>query len=251
MPGSSTVWQYFTVCEDNKDLAECHLCHQKLSRKGSSTSCMRAHIRNQHKSIQLTPDSSSPRDASASGSRSVASSSKSQASQPNIKDSLHKSGLPKHPPLSKEAKEALKRAAAWMCAIDIKPLSMVNGVGFRNFCHKLNPSFQMPDRHMVGSYVTKIYEEGHAELIKDIKGCPVGLTTDLWTSHANQGYITVTAQYINSAWTQKTRVLGTRAVNKRHTGIQVSDEIHTLLREFEIPKCYGICTDNAGNMKVN
>ena len=108
----------------------------------------------------------------------------------------------------------------------------------------------MPDRHVVGKYVRLIYEEGHQALKDDIKNCAVGLTTDLWTSHANQGYITVTAQYINADWEQKTRVLGTRAVNARHTGEQVSLEIQTLIDEYEITDCHGICTDNAANMKV-
>ena len=157
---------------------------------------------------------------------------------------------PKIPPMSKATQESLKRSAAWMCAVDIKPLSMVNGMGFRNFCQKLNPSFQVPDRHVVASYVKVIYEEGHAELKRDIGGCGVGLTTDLWTSHANEGYITVTAQYINSSWEQKTKVLGTRVVKARHTGEQVSLELKKLMDEYQIPKCYGICTDNAANMKV-
>lgn len=241
MSGGSEIWEHFTKCPDDKDHAICNYCQSKLSRKGGCTTAMRSHVKSQHKGIQLmgkkmfSSKSPSPRPVQV---------------QPSIKSSMASAAQPKLKPMSKSEQEDLKRAAAWMCAVDCRPLSMVNGRGLRNFCRKLNPMFTMPDRHLVASYVKKIYLEGHAELKSDIKGCAVGLTTDLWTSHANEGYLTLTAQYINPQWIQRTRVLGTRVLQSRHTGDKVAEMINNMVTEYELGKVMGICTDNASNMKV-
>jgi len=75
-------------------------------------------------------------------------------------------------------------------------MSIVEGVGFKNFCRLLNPNFTVPSRKTLTSHIQKIYDDGHAELKAELAGVPVGLTTDLWTSNAGEGYITITAQYI-------------------------------------------------------
>lgn len=244
----SEVWNYFTKDPIDKNYAICNFCNAKLSRAGGCTTPMRVHLRSTHKSIQLGGGKKEA--SSTSTSSSSSSSSTRPAVQPGIKQSLAMAALPKVKPMGPAEQESLRRSAAWMCAVDVRPLSLVNSPGFRNFCYKLNPNFKMPDRHAVATYVKVIYDEGHKQLKKQIEGCGVGLTTDLWTSHCNEGYITVTAQFITADWVQLTRVLGTRSVKARHTGEQVSMEIQNLMTEFEIPKCYGICTDNASNMKV-
>ena len=207
---------------------------------------MRNHVKTQHKGIQL--GGKRPRSISPSLNPSPSPRPGVQV-QPSIKSSMNNAAQ-KVKPLSKSEQEDLRRSAAWMCAVDVRPISMVNGRGLRNFCRKLRPNFTMPDRHVVASYVKKIYLEGHDELKSEIKGLSVGLTTDLWTSHANEGYLTLTAQYITPEWIQKTRVLGTRVLESRHTGDKVAEMIHNLMTEYEVDKVMGICTDNASNMKV-
>lgn len=244
----SAVWGWFTKCPDSKEHAICNFCQQKLTRKGSTTTVMWSHVKTQHKSIYLNYMASLSGSTKGSNSKGVTPSpAKPPCVQPGIKQSLA-AAVAK--PMSKSQQENLRRAAAYMCAVDVKPLSMVNGKGFRYFCGLLNPSFTVPDRHVVASYLKVIYDEGHAELKEEIRGRAVGLTTDLWTSHANEGYITVTAQYITDKWEQKTKVLATRVVKARHTGDQVSVQIKAIMDEYDIPKCCGICTDNAANMKV-
>lgn len=242
----SGVWEHFTKCPDDKNHAICNYCQSKLNRRGGCTTVMWSHLKSQHKSVQVTKNTTPPPPLPGLPPPTP----RPVQLQPNIKSSLAKAGQPKKT-MSKSQQEDLRRSAAWMCAVDVRPLSMVNGRGFRNFCKKLNPMFVVPDRHVVASYIRKIYLEGHAELKADIKGCGgVGLTTDGWTSAANEGYLTLTAQYINSAWIQKTKVLGTRVLKSRHTGDKVSDAIHQLLTEYEIKSVMGIATDNASNMKA-
>lgn len=49
---SSVVWNFFTVCDVEKELAKCDLCHQTLSFK-SSISNLKKHIERKHPTIEL------------------------------------------------------------------------------------------------------------------------------------------------------------------------------------------------------
>ena len=48
------------------------------------------------------------------------------------------------------------RSLAAMCAIDLRPISIVDGVGFREFVRKLEPAYPMPSSTTVKSYIAKI-----------------------------------------------------------------------------------------------
>ena len=77
----------------------------------------------------------------------------------------------------------------------------------------------------------------------------IALTTDLWTSHATQGYITLTAHFIDKSW-DMSQVLATRLVEVRHTGSNIATEITKILAEFKLTNSSGILHDNAANMEV-
>lgn len=232
----SIYWSYFTKDEMNPDIAICNLCSARISRKGSSTSAMGNHIRNKHRSVDVKAERPSTPGQSVPVQQTLFQMTKATTQSKR--------------PLRPEESEKLRRALAWMCAVDIRPMSIVDGLGFRNYSRLLNSNFVLPNRKTLTNYVHKIYEEGHAELLKEIAGTPVGLTTDLWTSHAQEGYITITAQYITPQWQQNTKVLATRVLKDRHTGEKISEAIRDITREFEIPSVAAICTDNAANMKT-
>ena len=78
-----------------------------------------------------------------------------------------------------------------MCALDLKPLSLVEGNGFKHFVHALNPQYRVPCRKTVSKYLDVIYEEEKSKLIENIGGQSVSVTSDLWMSNAMQAYITV------------------------------------------------------------
>jgi len=237
MTSRSVYWSYFTKDPVDPEVAVCKLCSAKISRKGSSTSGMANHIKNRHRSIDVSKQPSSALGQSVSV-------------QQTLLQSMSRSTTQVRRPLRQEESERLRRSLAWMCAVDIRPISIVDGVGFRNYSRLLNPNFVLPTRRTLTSYVHRIYQEGHEELKQDIAGSAVGLTTDLWTSNAQEGYITLTAQYITAQWEQRTKVLATRVLKDRHTGEKISEAIKEITREFGIPRITAICTDNAANMKT-
>lgn len=148
--------------------------------------------------------------------------------------------------MSKTRQDVLCRKLATMCAVDFKPISMVEGSGFRYFCHELNPEYVVPSRKTVKSYIEKLYEEEKMLFITKMKDSGgVSMTSDLWTSSAVQGYITVTGHFSCTSW-----ILNNAVMEERHTGVNIGAVIDLLRCEFEIHTSPALTTDNASNMTI-
>ena len=151
--------------------------------------------------------------------------------------------------LGKDQYNKLNRALALAIALDMRPISMVYGRGFRYFCHLLNPAYHVPCPTTIKSTITFLYEEAKQELIELLTGCHVAITTDLWTSIGARGYITVTAHFILE-WKYMTKVIATRPVDEKHTAANIVKTLEAIQTEFKILNYTGMCTDNAANMKL-
>ena len=88
------------------------------------------------------------------------------------------------------------------------------------------------------------------ELVAAMAERRIALTTDMWTSVAGQGYITVTAHYLTDQWKMCCKMLATRVVKDQHTGVHLAGAMKKLQEEFCIKEVVSITTDNAANMKV-
>ena len=133
---------------------------------------------------------------------------------------------------------------------DLQPLSVVEDRGFRKLVNGLDPKYVMVSRkHLSSSLLPSKYNDEKANLMVDLNKCDyVSITTDQWTSRANDGYTTFTAHYMDD-WEMKSAVLSTRCERKRHTAVNLSQEMIRCLEEFRlIEKVTAIVTDNAANI---
>ncbi|XP_076320105.1 uncharacterized protein LOC143230441 [Tachypleus tridentatus] len=108
----SIIWDHFDLT-DGKKKTVCRLCKAALSYSGGK-STMRNHMKRVHKRLDLSEE----KDGSVAKKR--------QTSLKGWHTSVRA--------LGKETVEEITRALALMCAIDIRPTSIVEGEGFRNFC---------------------------------------------------------------------------------------------------------------------
>ena len=83
-----------------------------------------------------------------------------------------------------------------------------------------------------------------------MNGLPVSLTSDLWTSTANDGYISLTGHYIDQNWKLCAKTLASRRMEDRHTGKNIAQAINEIRQDFKIGKVGCLVTDNAANMSV-
>ena len=130
---------------------------------------------------------------------------------------------------------AINRSIALMCAVDMRPISIVNGNGFKNMCYELNTQYSVPSASTISKYVDLLYKGTKDTLLAELTGCVAALTTDMWTSMTSKGYITITCHHISPEWklvTTDTRVKILLAVEQ----------------EFHIGQVTALVTDNASNM---
>ncbi|KAJ8309997.1 hypothetical protein KUTeg_011862 [Tegillarca granosa] len=103
----------------------------------------------------------------------------------------------------------------------------------------------------VGRQSSNIWAYYEKKLISDIiqQSSVAQMTTDIWTSQATEGYLTLTLHYINHQWEYKNCVLATR---ETHTGINIVKEISAICDEFKIKHdtITGLVSDNASSIIV-
>ena len=234
---------YFHLIVDsntNKKTLKCKLCSSgsTLTYHGN-TSVMKSHLEAKHNAEYRKMI------GETSGSGQLRASS---FIQPTFKQFVGQSGMP----LTKARKDFITGKLVQMCAQDCRPMSIVEGQGFKEFCAALNPQYKVPVKATVKAHLESRYNEKKAELISQLKEKDVAFTTDLWTSHGKQAYITVTYHYINDDWMMRSGVLATKHMPETHTGLHIAQRIDQIRNEFGIAKenVAGITRDNAANMDV-
>jgi len=77
---------------------------------------------------------------------------------------------------------------------------------FKNFVHLLNPSYKIPNRHILSKvgipalYQKCLNETKEMVATEAVSGC---IRTDNWTSRNNAGYIAITFHFIDSCFKLK------------------------------------------------
>ncbi len=85
-------------------------------------------------------------------------------------------------------------------------------------------------------------------VLKEIPG-RICLTSDMWTACTSQGYLCVTAHYIDENWKLHCKLLCFRHCAPPHGGYELSVEIGNVLLEWGIGrKIFSLTVDNASNM---
>ena len=115
-------------------------------------------------------------------------------------DKQHSPCSGKKPKISVARQTEVTKRLTLMCALDLRPVSIVSGRGFKNFCSKIKHNYHVPCRTTVAKHLEFIYEECKRDLIEMLADCSVSLTTDMWTSVGARSYLTFTGYFINNKW---------------------------------------------------
>lgn len=110
----------------------------------------------------------------------------------------------------------------------MRPVSIVEGDGFQEFIHEVNPRYQIPSRGTVSNRIVKLYEN----VKTTIEDMNVALMTERRTSLATDAYVTVPAHLITDDWEMKNFVFKTGEVRESHTTENMADCIMDGLGEF-------------------
>ena len=96
----------------------------------------------------------------------------------------------------------------------------------------------------------KLYEKERIKLKDILKSCSgrISLTSDLWTSINTDGYITLTAHFIDNEWKLQKKLLNFCLMPPPHSGSAIFGKISSLLVDWDIvDKIFSCTLDNANS----
>ncbi|XP_044573520.1 E3 SUMO-protein ligase ZBED1-like [Drosophila ananassae] len=141
-----------------------------------------------------------------------------------------------------------------MIAVDVQPFSCVEDEGLINLLREMDPRYKLPSRtHLRDTVLPNQYDRLKIVLISVLDKIDfLALTTDLWTSRANEGYITITCHFVWTGAKLISAVLATRQLvtSTNHTAPNIAETISSVLTEWAIAsKVVCVVTDNDSTMK--
>ncbi|KAH9658017.1 BED-type domain-containing protein [Citrus sinensis] len=228
MKKRSTVWNHFTLLEDNPNKCMCNYCgkqYQCHSRLDGIINMTRH---------RKTCESYKTFRAQQSGSQQNLT---SEGGEENASNLVLGKGW---------SQDACRRAVTKMIIMGELPLSFVDNKGFRHFCSVAIPQFVMPSRRTIGRDVMELFLEEKAMLKSFICNNKqrVSLTNDLWTSVQNMSYMVITAHFIDSDWCLNRRIISFSAIED-HRGKSIGKKIVACLQDWGIERLFAIIVDNA------
>ncbi|KAF4531539.1 hypothetical protein B566_EDAN018877 [Ephemera danica] len=153
-------------------------------------------------------------------------------------------------PMSKQQQENLTNLLANMVAIDLLPLSIVNGEGFKKFVMALEPRYKIP---VPGTLKSRLVAQ-----CKDIcdtignrldDADAVSLTTDAWTSGRTESYIVGTAHYIDKNFELQSEALFAAPMPERHTATNLQIRLESKVDGWDLKEeIIATVHDNARNI---
>ena len=226
----AAIWQHFGFYEIDgkmdKTYTICKVCRSKIKYFGNTTN-LHSHISRHHSEL---------------GGK--------KAPIPDSSQMTIEQALVQLPPNSERAKRITKSIARFI-AVDLRPYSVVENVGFQGMVNTLDPKYKIPSRrYFTDTAIPTLYSETKVKVLDTLmEAGRVALTCDAWTSIATVSYVTITAHFINKDWQLVSLVLQTRAMYESHTGANVADLLKRVAEEWHLNDVV-LVTDNAANMVV-
>ena len=170
----SFVWDNFSKLSSTK--VQCNLCKKELAVSGGVTTGMHAHLRSKHPSI--VESSSSVKDGSAT--------------------TMPITGFIKSRSCPDSRQERITEALAKVIAANMLPISIVESESMRNLLGMLEPGYKVPYRQTMTSRLEAMHRTVSNKLEEKLSTADsISVTTDIWTSLANEAYISFTATYVD------------------------------------------------------
>lgn len=154
-------------------------------------------------------------------------SKKRKSEQKSITDYLKTSR-----PCNPDHEERITKKIVNMIAMDLLPISFVEGKGFLELLAFLEPNYSVISRRTVLRRLQLLYSEVKQKVKDKLQQADsVALTTDLWTSRATDSFITVTCHALYKDFSTEDFVLQTTELEVRHTAENIANIIKLCMEE--------------------
>ena len=137
-----------------------------------------------------------------------------------------------------------------MICLDCLPFYTVEKPGFRRFLNTIEPRYTPCSRtYLSETLIPSMYEavvNGVQQLLEQQPH--VSITTDLWSSDNQDGYLSFTAHWIDDNWNYKECCLHAQPFNERHTGENIASTFTSCMEQWHIrEKVHLVLRDNGSN----
>ena len=141
---------------------------------------------------------------------------------------------------------------------DFQPYSFVEDRGFKELMEELEPRYEIPYRTtFCRSVIPRIYEEVKEQVKSKVVDLQqqknkVVLTTDMWTSEANEAYLGLSCHYLTQEFELVSVCLAVEHFTGRHTGVNIASGIRHILSDYAIDQSTvsAVIADNTSNMDL-
>jgi hypothetical protein len=143
--------------------------------------------------------------------------------------------ITKFPTSSRKSME-LTDAIAYFIGKDMHPVSIVQGAGFKHMVQHLEPRYQVPHRKTFADRVLpNLYMKVKDSMSSVITTADYyALTTDCWTSRANEAYIGVTFHTITNEWELQHFTLQNKELPDQHTADNLAKALQNALEQWKL-----------------
>ena len=248
-PTKAPVWEHFGFekGEDGKakqeEIATCRLCRTPVPAKGGCTSNLLSHLKNhhplKHSEVRKTTQSKTTGKAST----------KQAAKQPSVSTMLAQSQ--KYDRKSRKWQELTDRVT-FCLGKDMMPIYSAEKEGFRQLLKSFDPRYELPSRkYFSKTAIPKLYAETREIVEADVKSAEFfAATTDCWSSHTMEPYLSYTVHFIGEDYRLHTRCLQTLFLPESHTGENLAEAIKGTLESWGLDASKQTCltSDNGKNI---
>ena len=103
---------------------------------------------------------------------------------------------------------------------------------FLALIRSVDPRWPSIGARVLGRSLKEMTRSIKTEYKKEFSNQHVALTSDIWTSAAQDAFITVTVHYIGEDWRMHTRILGTTVFNEKHDSVNIERKLSDIRGDF-------------------
>jgi hypothetical protein len=163
----------------------------------------------------------------------------------------HVAALPVYQSASTKKKDG-DRLVALFIAEDMRPISIVEGKGFKKMMLKMDPRYQLPSRRTISKkIIPSLTEEEKSRVCNNLKNAEaVALTTDAWSSITCTSFMAVTSHFLDNHGTLCSKMLDCSRFHQHHTAENIKTRLLEVIAWFDLSmKVVCVVMDNAANVK--
>ncbi|KAL4090287.1 hypothetical protein QTP88_025159 [Uroleucon formosanum] len=225
------IYSYFKKISE--DQSKCNFCNKNLKTPNSTTTTMTRHLKTQHS----TKFQDYQNELNTNEINNKKRKNKDTPQQQDIMKSMSKSE--KFSASNKKAKLITEKIVE-MIALDYQPILIVEDYGFKRVIAAAEDRYVLPSRKLLSQkLILELYANKKKLLMTEIKMDlenikSISFTFDLWSSQAQQSYISLTCHYLTNKFKLKNKTLGCSYFPGEHTSNAIYNKIKNMIAEWNI-----------------